>query len=177
MAKRADLMAGALGEGGLVLAIAAIAYVTHEPLLFASLGPTAYEQVETPTQKSARLWNVMVGHFIALAAGFFALWVLGTWAAPKVTVSSFVPAARMWTATLAATITAVGCLLAKASQPAALSTTLLVSLGSMQTERDALAIIAGVLLIGILGEPVRRFRVTQKESEQGMESSQEPRAA
>ncbi|MGH9715533.1 MAG: hypothetical protein ACRD4R_02200 [Candidatus Acidiferrales bacterium] len=53
-------------------------------------------------------------------------------------------------------LTTVITLLLKAGQPAALSTTLLVSLGAMQTLRDALAIIAGVFLITLIGEPVRR---------------------
>ena len=45
----------------------------------------------------------------------------------------------------------------KASQPAALSTTLLVSLGSMQRGRDAVAIIIGVLILTALGDPIRRL--------------------
>jgi hypothetical protein len=40
-----------------------------------------------------------------------------------------------------------------------LATTLLVSLGAMQTHRDAIAIVVGVLLITAIGEPVRRFRL------------------
>ena len=44
-----------------------------------------------------------------------------------------------------------------ASQPAALSTALLVSLGSMQTAKDAWSIAAGVIILAAIGEPVRRF--------------------
>jgi hypothetical protein len=65
----------------------------------------------------------------------------------------------MWTVTFAASLTTAATLLAKASQPAALSTTLLVSLGAMQTRRDAVVIAAGVLITAILGEPVRRLRL------------------
>jgi hypothetical protein len=54
-------------------------------------------------------------------------------------------------------------LILKAGQPAALATTLLVSLGSMQTLRDAVAIAAGVVIITIVGEPVRRFRLKYTE--------------
>ena len=51
----------------------------------------------------------------------------------------------------------------KAGQPAALATTPLISLGSMQTRRDAIAIVAGVLIITAIGEPVRRFRLKHTE--------------
>jgi hypothetical protein len=38
---------------------------------------------------------------------------------------------------------------------------MLVALGSMQTARDAGAIVAGIALIAVLGEPVRRIRTRQ----------------
>jgi hypothetical protein len=49
-------------------------------------------------------------------------------------------------------------LLARATQPAALSTTLLVALGIMQSWHDGVMILAGVLLITAMGEPIRRYR-------------------
>ncbi len=76
MNKRADLFWATLGEGGLVLALAAIGWVTKQPLIFASLGPTAYELVEQPQLKSARSYNIVVGHLIGLGAGFLAIYVL-----------------------------------------------------------------------------------------------------
>jgi hypothetical protein len=54
MKNRADLVWATLGEGGLVLALAAIGWATNQPLIFASLGPTAYELVEQPQMPSAR---------------------------------------------------------------------------------------------------------------------------
>ena len=48
MKNLADLVWATLGEGGLVLALAAIGWATNQPLIFASLGPTAYELVEQP---------------------------------------------------------------------------------------------------------------------------------
>jgi hypothetical protein len=66
---------------------------------------------------------------------------------------------RLGAVTLAATLTTIVTLPVRAGQPAALATTLLVSLGSMQTGRDAITIIAGVLIIAAIGEPMRRFRL------------------
>ena len=154
-----DLFWATLGEGGLVLALAAIGWATNQPLIFASLGPTAYELVEQPRMPSARPYNIIVGHLIGLSAGLLAVYVLNAWAAPNVLATGVVSPQRMWATAASAALTTLASLALKAAQPAALATTLLVSLGAMQTRRDAIAIIIGVLLITALGEPVRRFRL------------------
>ena len=159
MKNRADLIWATLGEGGLVLALAAIGWATNQPLIFASLGPTAYELVEQPQMPSARPYNIVVGHLIGLGAGFLAVYLLNAWAEPNVLATGTVSAQRVWATTISAALTTLASLALKAGQPAALATTLLVSLGAMQTRRDAVAIIVGVLLIVVIGEPVRRFRV------------------
>lgn len=159
MRKSADVFWATLGEGGLVLVLAAIGWASRQPLIFASLGPTAYELVEQPQLRSARAYNIVVGHLIGLGAGFVAIYLSNAWAAPNVISSGVVSTERLWAVAIAATITTLVTLMLKAGQPAALATTLLVSLGSMQTRRDALAIMAGVLIITAIGEPVRRFRL------------------
>ena len=159
MKNRADLIWATLGEGGLVLALAAIGWATNQRLIFASLGPTAYELVEQPQMPSARPYNVIVGHLIGLGAGFLAIYLSNAWAAPNVLATGVVSAQRMWATTISTGLTTLVSLALKAGQPAALATTLLVSLGAMQTRRDAVAIIIGVLLIVAIGEPVRRFRL------------------
>lgn len=159
MNRRSDLIWGTLGEGGLILAMAAIAWAAGMPLIFASLGPTAYELVELPHTRSARAYNIIVGHFVGLAAGFFALWVLHAWSEPNVLAAGVVTAPRLWAVAMAAAVTTLLNLLLKAGQPAALATTLLVTLGAMQTRKSAIAIVAGVLIMAAIGEPVRRIRL------------------
>src|SRR6516165_7802237 len=156
---RADLIWATLGEGGVVLALAAIGWATNQPLIFASLGPTAYDLVEQPQMPSARPYNIVVGHLIGLSAGFLAVYLLNAWAAPNVLATGVVSPQRLWATAISAALTTLVCLALKAGQPAALATTLLVSLGAMQTRRDAVAIIIGVLLIVAIGEPMRRFRL------------------
>jgi len=146
-----------LGEGGLILAVGAAGWAIHMPLIFTSLGPTAYELVEKPNAPSARVYNVIVGHSIALGAGFLSLWLLDAWNSPKVAMAGFISSPRLWASVVAVVITTAMTLALKASQPAALSTTLLVSLGSMQRGRDAVAIMIGVLLLAVLGEPIKRY--------------------
>jgi hypothetical protein len=146
-----------LGEGGLILAVGAVGWLAHMPLIFASLGPTAYELVEKPNTPSARVYNIVVGHFIGMGAGFLSLWVLHAWNSPNVEAAGFVSSPRLWAAVLAVVITTAATLALKANQPAAPATSLLVSLGSMQRAHDALAIMAAVLILTVLGEPLRRY--------------------
>ena len=159
MKNRADLVWAILGEGGLVLALGAIGWATKQPLIFASLGPTAYELTEQPQMPSARPYNIIVGHLIGLGAGFLAIYLLNAWAAPNVLATGIVSPQRMWATAISAALTAFVSLAVKAGQPAALATTLLVSLGAMQTRRDAIAIVVGVLLVTAMGEPLRRLRL------------------
>jgi len=162
--RRDDLLWATLGEAGLIFAITAIALAVREPLVFASLGPTAYELVEQPYQRSARTYNIIVGHMIGLGCGFLGMFLLNCWTEPNALSTGIVTDRRLWVIVIAVTATTFLTLIARAGQPAALATTLLVSLGSMQKGRDALAIVIGVLIIAAIGEPLRRIRLKQAES-------------
>ena len=84
---------------------------------------------------------------------------MNAWVAPSVMATGVVSPQRVWAMTIAAALTTLATLVLRAGQPAALATTLLVSTGAMQTRRDAIVIVVGILLIAALGEPVRRFRL------------------
>jgi HPP family len=170
--KKSELLIAPIGEGGLLLIAGAIGWGTHQPFIFASLGPTIYEIIEQPQQKSARTYNVIAGHFVAIGAGYFALWVLNAWNSPGVASAKFVSLPRLWAGVIAVVLTTLLTLLIGASQPASLSTTLLVSLGVMQTARDAGALAAGVLIIAIAGEPLRLLRLKQSKQNSPPASSQ-----
>ena len=159
--KSSELLIDTLGEGVLLFVVAAAGWAAHQPLVFASLGPTAYEQVARPDDRTSRLFNVIAGHLIGLAAGFVAVFVCGASGAPKVTVPGFVSAPRVAAIALAVTLTAGGTLLLKARQAAATATSLLVALGEMQSARGAAVIVTGIALIALIGEPVRRLRARQ----------------
>lgn len=144
-------------EGALILVVGLAGYISHNPLLFASLGPTAFEMIETPHSQTAHPYNIIAGHLIGILAALTALWLTHARSAPGISAAG-VPLPRLWAAVLAAVLTALGTLLARARQPAALSTTLLMSLGVMQTARDGVVIMAAVLLMTAIGEPIRRLR-------------------
>jgi hypothetical protein len=160
--RKNELLWGSLGEGGLILAVAAIAWVVKQPLIFASLGPTAYELIEQPQLRSARTYNVIVGHLLGVACGFLALYLLRAWSEPNVLSTGIVSPGRLWAVTIAASLTVFSTLIARAAQPAALATTLLIALGAMQTLRDAIAIAIGVVIVTALGQPLRHLRLRSR---------------
>ena len=158
---RRDVVIAPLFEGFLILVMAVVTWVAHNPFIFASLGPTAYELVETPERPTARPYNILVGHLIGVLAGFVALYATGaTHAAPW--SQAGMPLPRVWAAALAATLTVAVTLIARATQPAAIATSLLVSLGTMQAWKDGVLIMGAVLLMTILGEPIRRWRLAKR---------------
>lgn len=154
---RKDLWIAPALEGLLILVAAAAGWAVQQPLVFASLGPTAYELIETPNRPTARPYNVIVGNLIAVLAAYAGIYSTRAWTVPSVSAHTF-PLPRIWAAVVAAVLTVFLTLLAHARQPAALSTTLLISLGIMQTWHDGVVIMAGVLLMTAVGEPVRRLR-------------------
>jgi hypothetical protein len=158
MSRYSDILPAVLGESALILVLAAIGWATRWPFVFASLGPTAYDIVEKPESKSAKTYNIIAGHFTGLGAGWVALWALHARGSPRVAIEGFVAAPRMWAAVIAVALTTAVTLAIRASQPASLSTSLLVSLGSMQTAHDAMTIMIAVLMVAAIGEPLRRAR-------------------
>jgi len=169
--KLRDLVIAPVGEAFLLLIAALAGWVSHQPLIFASLGPTAYELVEMPHRRSAQPRSVLIGHLVAVVSGFAALFIAGCWQAPPVSTAG-VPFPRIWAAVVAAGLTVFINLLLRASQPAALSTALLVALGIMQSPRDAAILMGGVVLMLVFGEPIRlwRLRHQQQVQEKGLEA-------
>jgi len=157
MLKR-DLLIAPIGEALLIVVAGAAGWAAHQPLVFASLGPTAYELIETPHRRSAQPYSILAGHLAGVGAAYLALFVTHAIRAPAVSAAG-VPLARVASAALAAALTVLFNLLLRASQPAAVSTTLLIALGMMQQPRDAAILMGGVLLVTCAGEPLRRLRL------------------
>ncbi len=152
-----DTLIASLLEAGLLGLAALLGYLLHQPLIFASLGPTAYEVIETPDRPSARPYNLLVGHGIGILSGVVALLLTHAWSAPMVTLAG-VPAIRIVSIAFAGLFTVIGTLTLKATQPAALSTTLLVSTGIMQSGRAIICICFSVVLFALLSIPLRKLR-------------------
>lgn len=176
---RKDLLIAPLGEAALILIAALAGWLTRQPVIFASLGPTAYELIETPHRRSARPYCIFVGHLMGILAGLLALFLTGAWNVPAVSAGG-VPLLRVWAAVLASAVTVFVTLLFRASQPAATSTTLLVALGMMQTPRDLAVILGSVTLMIAVGEPLRHLRMksqqgrSEKPSTDAVEENPQP---
>jgi hypothetical protein len=150
-------------EGALIFVVAITAWASGHPWLFSSLGPTAYEQAEKPHLKSARLYNVIVGHFVGLGCGFLGVALLHAWGAPKVSGITSVSLPRLGAAVVGVVATTLINLELESGQPAALATCLLVSLGPYDTAMGALWLAVGVLILAAVGEPVRRLRMPKPQ--------------
>lgn len=160
---RKDILIAPICEGPLITIMALVAWIVHNPLIFASLGPTAYELVETPERKTAWPYNIVAGHLIGVLAAFLALFLTQAGQTPPISDGG-IALPRVWAAGIAATLTVLVTLIARAAQPAAVATALLVTLGNMQNWRDGFFIMGAVLLITVLGTPIRKLRLRSKES-------------
>lgn len=153
-----DLIIAPIGEAVLILIAAGAGFLWHQPLIFASLGPTAYELIETPHRRSAEPYSIFIGHLTGIASAYLSLVLTRAWWAPAVSAQG-VPWPRVEAVVLAAALTTFLTLLLRASQPAAIATSLLVATGIMQAPKDAAVIMGGVVLMLLAGEPLRRVRL------------------
>lgn len=157
MPKR-DIFIAPICEAALLLVAALTGWSLHKPLLFSSLGPTAYELIETPDRPSACTYNILVGHLLGVLSGFAGLYISHAFYAPSI-MSGTIAGPRIGAATAAATLTVLLTLSLKASQPAAVATSLLIALGTLQKWQDGFLIMSAVVLILICGQPLRAWRL------------------
>ena len=144
--------------GFLILIAGVIGLIAGQPWLFPSLGPTAYLQVETPELKSAHFYNTIVGHYVGIAAGLIGIAIFSLWNTPSVLVSHQLLPAWVGAATVAIFLTVIINMFLRSSHPPAGATTLLVALGAFRTPSQISALVAGVLIIAVVGEILRRIR-------------------
>lgn len=156
--KRWEWLVAPICEAALIFAVGVVAWASRSPMLFASLGPTAFELVETPDRPTARVYNVVVGHGCGIASGLLALVVLGQWSA-RPAPGGGLTLVRVLTAALAALLTVLFTLLIKAGQPAAVASSLVVALGPGQHWRQAGFMVSAIVFLRVVAEPLRRWRV------------------
>ena len=144
---------------GVIVTIGLLAILFNQPWLFASLGPTAYLIAHSPNHPAAAFYNTVVGHLVAVASGFLVVAVIGADDAPSLFVTHHLVGIRVLASAVALGLAIAGELLLRASHPPAAATVLLITLGGFSVSfHSALMIMAGVLLLSLLGEPLRRLR-------------------
>jgi hypothetical protein len=134
-----------IGSAVAVAVAGVVAMATHQPWLFPSLGPAVMLHVEKPRALESSPRNTLIGHAVALLAGYGFLVVCGLREHPSV-LQEGVTAARIVAAAGALGVTALVLLLVKASHPPAGATTLIVSLGLLRTPGQ-LAVAAGAVVV------------------------------
>lgn len=108
--------------------ISTVAYFTHSPFIFPSLGPTAFLFFYKPRAVSATPRNAILGHAIGAIVGYLCLLATGLiHAGPALQVGITWP--RIIAATLSLSLTSALMILLRAPHPPAGATTLIVSLG------------------------------------------------
>lgn len=135
----------------LAMAVSGLAaYLFGEPLLFPSLGPTAFLFFETPMAPTASPRNTFIGHFVAILAGALSLAAFGLLDHGSI-LTEGVTLARIGAASLSVALTGAVLLLLRSSHPPAGATTLIVSLGLLQTPHEMLLLMLGVVLLTVAG--------------------------
>jgi CBS-domain-containing membrane protein len=130
----------ALGVSGLA------AYLLKQPLIFPSLGPTAYLFFEQTHQPPSSPRNALIGHAVAILAGAFCLFAFGLLDNGS-TLQEGVTPARVGAAALSLAVAGAILVLLDAQHPPAGATVLIVSLGFLQTSGEMATLMAGVVLL------------------------------
>ena len=135
-----------------MLVVGLLAWLTGEPVVFPSLGPTAYVLAVAPDRASSQPRRVLGGHVVGVVAGYLAYHAL----APGLTVPASLDPASLASARLAAsavvsvTLTAGAMLATDLRHAPACASTLIVALGLLPTLRQAgLIVVAVAVLVGV----------------------------
>ncbi len=136
-----------------VIGLAAMA--TQEPLLFPSLGPTAFLLFATPLAPAASPRNTLLGHLVGVVSGAIGLAAFGLLSAdPDLVHGTW---QRAGAAALALALTCGGMVLFDLPHPPAGATTLIVALGLLHTPLQLLLIMLSVLALTALGWAINRL--------------------
>lgn len=137
-----------------VMSIAALS--TGQPLIFPSLGPTAFLLFYTPTAPAASPRNTICGHAIGAAAGYLSLVSFGlTDAGPA--LAHGVTAGRVGAAALSLGLTSGLMVWARVPHPPAGATTLIISLGILTTPQQLGVLMLAVALLVLQGLAINRL--------------------
>ena len=146
-----DALGTTLHTGVLITVTAAVAWLSGLPMLFPSLGPSAFVLAMFPKSDAANPRRVIGGHAIGVAAGLFAYHLLAgdasmTAAAdPGTTVGLHLAVSGV----VAMVLTVGGMLVARMRHPPACATTLIVSLGLLSTFVEGVVILLTVVFMVI----------------------------
>ena len=161
---RAKASLGEVGVGlyslvlcfGVLVATGLVGVAREEPWVFPSLGPTLMLFFETPRAPTASVRNTVVGHLVGMTVGAACLYGLGLDGRPSAPVEGL-DATLVLAAASSVAITALVLRGVRCPHPPAGATTLIVSLGILQTGTQLRTMVLAVLLVTALGFVVNRL--------------------
>ena len=127
-----------------------------QPLVFPSLGPTAYALLDRPHTRAAGPRNVFFGHLAAVLIGYAGLAAFGLRHAPSVLRGSL-PAGHVGAAALALGLTAAVMVLVGSWHSAAGATALIVTVGLLTTPWQLTVLMVAVVMLILPGIVVNRL--------------------
>ncbi|BDG02980.1 HPP family protein [Anaeromyxobacter oryzae] len=133
-----------------------LAWISRQPFVFPSLGPTAFLFFFNPSSPSATPRNAIVGHAIGIACGYASLVLFGLEHAGAATAVGVTPP-RVLAAALSFAFTGSLMILARAAHPPAGATTLLISLGAITAPPHLLLIEVAVALLALQAIGINRL--------------------
>ncbi len=132
------------------------AWALKRPLLFPSLGATAFLIFETPMAEVGSPRNTIIGHSVGVLAAVLSLTIFGLLHAPSVYVHGVTPA-RIGAIALAVALTGGVLRVLRSAHPPAGATTIIVASGLLATAMDLADIIVGVILLTAAGWSLNRL--------------------
>jgi CBS-domain-containing membrane protein len=136
--------------------LALLAMISRTPLVFPSLGPTAFLFFFAPRSPASSPRHALVGHALGILCGYGSLWMVGLAHAPSAMLEG-VNGPRVLAAALSLALTGVLMILLKVAHPPAGATTLIVSLGIVTEPMHLLVIEIAVLLLVLQAIAINRL--------------------
>jgi CBS domain-containing membrane protein len=134
----------------------ALAWALGEPLVFPSLGATAFLFFETPMAEVASPRNTLIGHYTGALVATLWLFVFGLQDNPNVLVEGFT-VERAAAVALSVACTGGILRLLRAAHPPAGATTVIVSAGLLHTAHQLAVLAAGVALLTVSAHLLNRL--------------------
>jgi hypothetical protein len=144
--------------GTLLMVPGVLGYIVDNLWLFPSLGPSLFLLVISPHEKSSRIYNVFVGHLIAIVCGYIAVIATGAGGIPSELAGGHILVPHILASGIAMGLMIFLQLSLKAAHVPGASTALLITLGAFKVSwHDFMVILVGVVIMAIVGETARRF--------------------
>jgi len=158
-ARGAPVLVGAFAffAGAASIAVMALAaWATRQPLIFPSLGPTAFLMFYSPRTPAACPRNALLGHAIGIGAGYLALLAFGVRHAPPALARGVT---LPWVGAAALSLGLTGGVMAalRIPHPPAGATTLIVSLGILPRPLELVTLLVAVVCLLLLGLVINRL--------------------